>query len=572
MDSDIQLTPRGWFLPLRLATYVIVVAVVVFYMGYPGYLHLPFFLYSVSTLGLAVAMSVARRGRFRAVARYVVAVQFLLEIAVETGVIYATGNLHSTFSALFLLTIVSAALVYRLVGTLMIASLVSLAYSFIIWLGLGRTAADPVISMQALKTIFVAEEPIFYSIFLHLLIFYLVAFVSGYLAERLGSQDRQLLNASLELKRARLETDDILRHLNSGLLTIDADGYIIYFNRAAERILGYREEDVRGLRYETVFAERMPALSSSLTRCLRGKGDRPRREITIIGSDGHELPIGLSTSVLTNEASETRGVIAIFTDLTDAKALEAKVRAADRLAAVGELSASIAHEIRNPLAAISGSVEVLKSELNLAGENQRLMELILKESHRLNKILTEFLSYARIARPAYNKVELCHLISDVIEMMRHHHALSDGIRVSLESDNSYVYVVGDEDLIKQLLLNLALNACESFNGGAGTVTFRIVEKPANGSIELYLEDDGPGIESEHMEKMFQPFYSTKKQGTGLGLAIVHRVCSILRLNLAVDSKPGRGTTFMVEFRSYTPENLSFTPNSDSEATRTPARV
>ncbi len=572
MNSDIQLTPRGWFLPLRLATYVIVVAVVVFYMGYPGYLHLPFFLYSLLTLGLAVAMSIARRGRFRVIARYIVAVQFLLEIAVETGVIYATGNLHSTFSALFLLTIVSAALVYRLVGTLMTASLVSLAYSFIIWLGLGRTAADPVISMDALKTIFVAEEPIFYSIFLHLLIFYLVAFISGYLAERLGSQDRQLLNASLELKRARLETDDILRHLNSGLLTIDADGCIIYFNRAAERILGYREEDVRGLGYETVFAERMPAFSNSLTRCLRGRGDRPRREITIIGSDGRELPIGLSTSVLTDEASETRGVIAIFSDLTDAKALEAKVRAADRLAAVGELSASIAHEIRNPLAAISGSVEVLKNELSLAGENQRLMELILKESQRLNKILTEFLSYARIARPAYTKVELCHLISDVIEMMRHHHALNDDIRVFLESDNSYVYVVGDEDLIKQLLLNLALNACESFNGGAGAVTFRIVEKRANGSVELYLEDDGPGIETEHMERIFQPFYSTKKQGTGLGLAIVHRVCTILRLNLAVDSEPGRGTTFMVEFRSYTAENLSFTPNSDSEATRTPARV
>ena len=219
----------------------------------------------------------------------------------------------------------------------------------------------------------------------------------------------------MALRRARLETDDILRHLNSGLLTVDARGNIIYFNRAAERILGYHEEDVKGMLCDEVFAERMPCLAQCLRDGLIAGLEHPRKELEITNLRGQKLPLGLSTSILREEDREMRGIIAIFSDLTEAKQLEAKVRTADRLAAVGELSASIAHEIRNPLAAISGSVEVLKREQQVSHENNRLMTLIVKESDRLTNILNEFLSYARIDRPAYNKVEICHLISEVLE-------------------------------------------------------------------------------------------------------------------------------------------------------------
>ena len=571
MDREFQQKSQGWFLPLRLATYIILAVVVVLYMGYPGYLHLQFVLYSLFTLGFAVSYALSRRIRLHAVTETLTGLQFLLEISIESGIIYATGNVQSSFSALFLLTIVSAALTYRLVGTLVMASLVSLAYSFIIWLGLG-SKGNPSLTIDALRTIFHAEESVFYSIFLHILIFYLVAFISGYLAERLRSQNIKLVDASMALRRARLETDDILRHLNSGLLTIDASGYIIYFNRAAERILGYREEEVKGMPCREVFAERMPELSESLMRCLQGTIDRPRRELAIVDGEGRDIPLGLSTSVLTDEGRELRGVIAIFSDLTDAKALEAKVRAADRLAAVGEMSASIAHEIRNPLAAISGSVEVLKNELSLDGENSRLMELIIKESLRLNKILSEFLSYARIDRPAYNKVELCHLVSDVIEMIRHHHAMGDNISIGLESDESFVYVIGDEDLIKQLLMNLALNACESFEDRTGSVVIRLIEGIDEGTVELHLADDGPGIAPENIERIFQPFFSTKKQGTGLGLAIVHRICSTLKLNLAVQSEPDGGTTFVVEFRRYSTEQAGYLASVSTPGQRLQAQV
>ncbi len=570
-EKQAQLKRLGWFLPLRLVTFVILFAVVVFWIDYPGFLHLPLILYSVFTLGFTLLLAFDRRQKLRMMSASVIALQFLLEIVIESGIIFTTGSINSPFSALFLLTIVSAALAYRLVGTLVVASLVSLAYTFIIWLQ-SSEPGEPVFFPDALKNIVSAQDTVFYSIFLHLLIFYLIAFISGYLAERLETRDRQLADTSRALKQAQLETDDILRHLNSGLLTVDAGGRVIFFNPAAERILGYREEEVKGMRCDEVFAERMPDLASDLLDGLRCVASHPRREINVRTVEQQLIPLGLSTSILTDEGGGLRGVIAIFSDLTDAKRMESKVRAADRLAAVGELSASIAHEIRNPLAAISGSVEVLNNELRLQGENARLMQLIVKESHRLSRILSEFLQYARIDRPAYNKVELCHLINEVLQILHHHSSFRRNIRLNFESDGSIAYVVGDEDLIKQLLLNLAVNALEALEEKGDELTFRLVVDPVGRMVELYIQDNGPGIAGEHTKQVYQPFFSTKKQGTGLGLAIVHRICSAMKVDISFDSQLDYGTTFRLEFSTYTDDRSDsrVTPAASQAVVKSPS--
>ncbi len=561
MFSCIDTKRQGLFLPLRLASYVILMAVVVGWMEYPAYLQVPITIYSVLTLAFAVSLGLERRFNLRQLTFILIALQTLVEIVIESGVIYATGNVNSPFSAMFVLTIVSAALVYRMVGTLLVATLVSVSYAFIIWLGLAH-AGNSGLNMDALRTIFASNEPVFYGIILHILIFYLTAFISGYLAERLSSQDQKLEDVSVALKRAQLETDDILAHLNSGLLTIDSAGYIIYFNRAAERILGYREEKVKGMLCREVFCERMPELAESLMDGVQQRIAYPRRELTIIHGDNHSMPLGLSTSILKDEQARLRGVIAIFSDLTEAKRLENKVRANDRLAAIGELSASIAHEIRNPLSAISGSVEVLEKELSLEGPNARLMALILKESQRLNKILSEFLAYARVSRPAYNKVELCHLIGDICELMRLHEDVPESFNIRFESDDSIVYVIGDEDMLKQLLMNLAMNACEALDGSPGELVFRLTADGGSEVVTLFVSDDGPGIEPVHLDKIYQPFYSTKKQGTGLGLAIVHRICGALKLKLQIDSVVGHGTIFAIQFRSYSQDRALVGAASD----------
>jgi two-component system sensor histidine kinase PilS (NtrC family) len=548
MVTKEKLSNISWFLPLRLAQYVVLFAVVVFWMNFPHFVQLQFILYSICTLFFTIVLSAGRRYHLESVLSTVIGLQFLFEILIESSIVYSTGNVNSPFSALFVLTIVAAALVYRLLGTIIVASMVSTAYTFVVWFGLSAGSSD--FSVRAFRTIFTSDDRAFYSIFLHILIFFLVAFISGYLAERIKLRDRQLADTSQALKRARLETDDILRHLNSGLLTIDSRGYVIYFNRAAERILGYREEEVKGMHCEEVFAERMPELMQRLMDGISGGVEYPREELQITRPDIGSIPLGLSTSILTEEGHRTRGIIAIFSDLTEAKQLEAKVRTADRLAAVGELSASIAHEIRNPLAAISGSVEVLKSELSVAGENEKLMDLIVKESDRLTNILTEFLTYARIDRAAYNKVELCHIISDVVEILYHHRSFEHAADFNIESDESIVYVVGDENLIKQLLLNLAVNACESFEGRGGSVIFRLTINRNRNKVELHVIDDGPGIKPNSLKRIYEPFYSTKNQGTGLGLAIVHRICTALKLKIEVVSQADQGTSFIIEFDNF----------------------
>ncbi len=269
----------GLFLPLRLATYVVLIAIAVAWMHDPRYLHFQVIAYSLVTLAFAIGLALETRFGLGRITRLLTAFQFLIEISLESGIVYVTGNIHSPFSALFVLTIVSAALVYRVVGTLVVATIVSGVYAFVIWLGLSQGSGD--LSVRALQTIFFSNDLAFYGILLHILIFYLTAFISGYLAERLSSQVRQLQVASSALKRAQLETDDILRHLNSGLLTVDASGHIIYFNRAAERILGYHEENVKGMPCVDVFSERMPELAACLMDGVTSRMGYPRRELDI---------------------------------------------------------------------------------------------------------------------------------------------------------------------------------------------------------------------------------------------------------------------------------------------------
>ncbi len=210
------------------------------------------------------------------------------------------------------------------------------------------------------------------------------------------------------------------------------------------------------------------------------------------------------------------------------------------------------------MAAISGSVEVLKGELEVSEENAKLMSLIVKESDRLTHILNEFLVYARIDRASYNKLELLHLISEVLDILYHHKSFNSNIQINIESDESILYVVGDEGLTKQLLINLVVNACEAMGEDGGELTFRLAVHEASQTVELYVQDNGPGIDDRHMKHIYQPFYSTKKEGTGLGLAIVHRICDALDLPMNVSTQQGEGTTFMIEFNKFQSK-----PNNES---------
>ncbi|MCP4568539.1 MAG: PAS domain S-box protein [FCB group bacterium] len=557
----------GWLIPLRLITFCLICGVILGWLGHPNYLQGPFLSYSFITLASFLTLFFLPRFKTYYLSHFLLAMQIITEIICEAGIIYSTGTLNSPFAGLFLLTIVSAALIYRLVGTLLVASVVSLSYGGIVWANSYISVVGNRLPYSEGNKFLPADDILFYSLFLHILIFYLVAFIAGYLAQKLQSKDRELLSASVELKKARLETGDILLHLNSGLLTLNSRGRVVFFNRFAENILGLKEAEVSGRHCRDVFKNRLEPLADYLLSVLGSRKRLSRAEFEILNCRGKAVPVGMSTSVLLDEIGDVRGLIAIFQDITEAKEMEERIRYADRMAAIGELSACIAHEIRNPLTSISGSVEVLKDDLVLEGDNDKLMSLIIKESARLNKILSDFLLYARVGRTHFQKIEVNRIISDVIRIFNQHPSFSDNIKIELLCDTHITYISGDEDQFKQLLLNLAVNACEALGPTGGVVQFEVVpgfDENRNETVCLIVRDDGPGIAEENIDSIFMPFHSTKKSGTGLGLAIVSRLMEAHKGRVEVKSELGRGTEFRLHFRG-----LETKTTDDLSASRKP---
>jgi two-component system sensor histidine kinase PilS (NtrC family) len=566
-----------WLLLSRLFVFLLLLGIVVFFLKVPDLLFVPFLIYSLLTLVSLLIILLDLKRTYGFLFNFIIALHILLEVIIEAGVIYHTGGVDSPFAVLFILTIISTSLVYHLGGSVIVASLSILSYAFTIWSQEGFS-----FSSFSLKNFHYVNDVTFYKVFLYICAFYLVAFIGGYLAQRVKIKGEELWSASVELNRIRTDTDDILRHVKSGLITVDTFGKIIYFNRAAEEILGYKEQEVKEKNYEDVFKKRMPQLGEKFYQALRFNQIDSRDVLYITGSNNKKVPIGISTSILGGKEGEIRGVIAIFQDITGALELEGRIRTADRLAAVGELSAGIAHEIRNPLASISGSVEVLKEELSLSGENQKLLELIIKETGRLNEILTEFLQYAKIGPAVFTKVELTHLVDEVIEIVKKHPALGQGISIKKEMSSDSLYVLGEENQIKQILLNLLVNAIESMSEGMNRMVHTEgspalgggEEKPGeilitnqslnqidqyyfNGEepddsdwVPIAVMDQGKGLTEEQKDKIFFPFYSTKKNGTGLGLAIVQRLVNNLGGKIEFKSQLGKGSVFVVCLQKY----------------------
>ena len=553
--SESSFSKIPWLLLSRLSIFLLLLIIVVLFLRVPGSLVFSFTIYSVVTLALLLLIAFDMRQTHRVLFSAAVVLQLVLEIAVETGVVYRTGGIDSSYAVLFVLSILSASIVYQLIGSTVVAGLASLAYASILWFENGLELS--------LESLLLIGDAAFYKVFLYLCTFFLVAFISGYLAQKLKVKGEELWSASLELDKIKADTDDILKHLKSGLITIDAAGRIVYFNRAAEEILGYSEADVKGRYCRDAFRQRMPQLAERITRAVKFNQENSRGLLYIEDKNKGNIPIGISTSILGDREKGVRGVIAIFQDISEAMRLEEKVRTADRLAAVGELSAGIAHEIRNPLASISGSVEVLNEELSLTQENRKLLDLIIKETGRLNGIVTDFLNYARIGPSLLSKVELARLIDDVIEIARKHPSFEENISIRKLFSSRAQYVLGEENQIKQIILNLLVNAMESMEGRWGEILitdksleqldqfyFKGEEPQESEWVPVAIVDQGKGMSEEQKEKIFSPFYSAKKNGTGLGLAIVQRLVNNLGGKIEFQSQKGKGSVFVVYLQRY----------------------
>ncbi|HEU5393348.1 MAG TPA: ATP-binding protein, partial [Candidatus Methylomirabilis sp.] len=321
----------------------------------------------------------------------------------------------------------------------------------------------------------------------------------------------------------------------SGLMTLDPAGRVVAFNRAAEAITGYAEAQVRDRSYETAGFSEVPGV----TAFVAGGGPPPALaggEVTVVRRDGGRIPVGISLSPLWDQEGRVLGLVAVFQDLSEKKRIEEQLRRADRLAAVGQLAASIAHEIRNPLAAISGSIQVLQEEMQPHGQSRQLLDIILREADRLKLITGQFLDFVRPRTPLRKECELVTCLEETVLLLRQR-----------ERTGAEVVVAADEDQLRQVFWNISLNAVQAMPEG-GTLRVELRDLPGDpeaAAVAVEFSDTGGGIRPEDLDRIFEPFFTTKESGTGLGLSIARRMVEELGGRIEVENRPGEGTTFRV---------------------------
>lgn len=442
-----------------------------------------------------------------------------------------TGGRTSQFVLFFALVVITGGLLARIPGGIATALGACAAFGGLPWIGSALTGRhDPSLGVS-----FQRPE----LIFAFLLV---VGVLSGILGERVGRTREDLERTTRELDRVRVDNDAILRSLTSGVLTVDAQGRIAYLNPAAEQMLSLSALDVRGRLAGEALSDRLAPLRDVLTETLsRGTG-RARLELTLRRPSGRALPVGVSANPLVHDG-EVQGVVAVFQDLTEVREMERRARRQEALAEVGALAAGIAHELRNGLNPISGSAECLQRDLELEGENAVLLELIVRECSRLNRFVTDLLSYSRERDLAVGPMDVDAQIENVREGLLRDPRRADSIRVEWQPHGGGPLVQGDTDLLRQVWINLGVNALESMPQG-GLLSIRC-RGGRGDEVVVEFTDNGNGIAPEDLPRVGEPFFTTKKGGTGLGLAIAQRIVERHGGTLGIESVPGRGTTVRV---------------------------
>ena len=372
--------------------------------------------------------------------------------------------------------------------------------------------------------------------------FLVVGLLSARLAERQSRSDVKLQAAKQSLANLRALHERIVASIRSGVVTTDLAGRIYTFNAAAEEITGYSEETIRGEDASILFGDFKDQIAQSL-RALQNGETSPRFETNCSTADGMRVRLGFGISPLSTESGETTGMVITFQDLTQVRTLEETSRRQDRLAAIGRMAASIAHEIRNPLAAMRGSIQMLRSEVDNDSSQAELMEIILRESDRLNRIITDFLSYARPRSLTQARVDVGDLLHQTFALLRHSPELGPNQTVTEELPVEPVFAEADEGQLKQVFWNLARNALQAMPQG-GTLRATLARNSDN-RLRIAFSDSGCGMSPDQVEHLFEPFSSTTG-GTGLGLSIVYQIIRDHGGTINVRSREGQGTTITVE--------------------------
>lgn len=349
-------------------------------------------------------------------------------------------------------------------------------------------------------------------------------------------------HAEHHVRRVGHEMQMILDNLGSGLLTVDGAGRITRINPLARAILGLGDRAGCGHDLREVLGEDGADLAELVERALADGRPRRRAEVQV-KRGGQAVPLGVNVVFLAGHDGTLEGAVVVFGDLTEVRRLQDHLRRADRLAGVGELAANIAHELRNPLASIRGSVELLASDLEVEGHHAQLMQLILRESARLNTIITDFLAFARMRPGQPRAVPAERFLGDVELQLRQHVTAQEAkVAVHCETVDPDLVLHADPEQLLQAVLNLGINACEAMHDQG---ELRLTATAADGACELRVRDTGPGLEPDRVEEIFTPFVTTKPQGTGLGLPMVARIVHGHGGTVEAHNNPAGGAEFVL---------------------------
>lgn len=486
-------------------------------------------------ISLSIIYSVALR--FNSRWQLQAGLQLFIDVVIVTWLVWVTGDVRSPFAALYIV-IISVSSIYLGARAALVAAVGCSAAFTGLSIGILSGAISPFTPPETeVSTLRLVQ-----SVGLNDIAFLVVGLLAARLAQRQSRYDVELFETTQTLADLRALHERIVESIRSGVITADLQGRIYTFNAAAEEITGYKAEHVRGQEVSIFFGELGDHIEESMGAAEAAEPS-PRFEADCLTADGLRLRLGFSIFPLFAESGETTGLVITFQDLTQVRALEETSRRQDRLAAVGRVAASIAHEIRNPLAAMRGSIQVLRSELDGNSSQAELMEIILRESDRLNRIITDYLTYARPRSQAHTSVDACELLRETFTLLRHSPELHDGHKLEEDYQDELMMVNADASQLKQVFWNIARNALQAMPEG-GILRAELGRSVGN-RLRITFRDTGLGMSPEQVEHLFEPF-SSRTGGTGLGLSIVYQIIRDHGGTINVRSREGQGTTISIE--------------------------
>lgn len=509
------------------------------------------FYYFIGVFYLVTILYALLLKKIRRLRRFAI-VQIIIDHLFITGLIYFTGGKESFFPIAYIFSMIGSSIIFYKQGAFWSASFSTLLYGALLLLQLHQW-----INPLGYPSYYDASQ-IFYSLIIYMATFYIIAFLSSIISEELKKKGKELIQKQVDYNQLETFNRNIIWSLDSGLLTVDLSGKINFLNRMAEKILNHSEEELKNISIFDLF----PKINGIIDELKKRDSDpfsNYQRYETLLAHQGErKIHIGFSISPLTDSEGLLIGHTLIFQDITKFKEMEEQMKRVDKMAAVGLLAAGIAHEIRNPLAALSGSIQILKSELVLDHYQQHLMEITLRESERLNALITDFLLFAQ--PPKLNKmlVEVGKIVNEMVELFIHSPSFHEGIHFLQPDPSENIKAMMDPEQMKQVFWNLFINAAQAMsNGGNIRIHYQKGTEALGGPflplsterqeewVKISVSDSGSGIAPQEREKIFEPFFTTKEGGTGLGLSIVHKIIENHHGVIKVESELGKGSTFTI---------------------------